>query len=157
MSILKLVRNSVIIAGSTTVSAVAGAAFNNECQRYIDSNVAIKKKGLFGGVKYTTTDGRKLSKKVAQQMQYNMSSNELINTRVGVGAAVGGISTLTAVGMSVGCIKAADAIGECARKGMTSIAEKKAAKKLAASEQPEQIVEQPVETEVISEEEVTEE
>ena len=154
MSILKLVRNSIIIAGSTTASAVIGKAWNDGSQAWLDSNVAIKKKGFLGGVKYTTTDGRKLSKKAAAELQYQLTSNELINTRVGVGAAIGSISTLGAVGLSVGGIKAADAIGDCAHKGMVTIQEKVAAKKLAATEQP---VEQPVEAEVVSEEEVTEE
>lgn len=153
MSILKVTRNAAIIAGSTVTSAVIGRAFNNECQSYLNCNTAIKKKGFLGGVKYTTVDGKRLSKKAAAELQYTMSSNELINTRVGIGVTVGAASTLGAVGMSVGGIKAADAIGECARKGMTRIAEKKAAKKAAS----EQAVEQPVEAEVISEEEVTEE
>lgn len=153
MSILKLTRNAAIISASTVTSAVIGRAFNNECQVMLDRNTAVKQKGLFGGVKYTTTSGKKLSKKAASEMQYQLTANELIRTRVGVGAAVGGISTLGAVGMSVGGIKAADAIGECARRGMTSIAEKRAAKKAAV----EQAVEQVAQVEVISEEEVTEE
>lgn len=154
MSILKITRNAAIISASTVTSAVIGRAFNNECQVMLDRNTAVKQKGLFGSVKYTTTGGKRLSKKAASEMQYQLTANELIRTRVGVGAAVGGISTLGAVGMSVGGIKAADAIGECARRGMTSIAEKRAAKKLAATEQP---VEQVAQVEVISEEEVTEE
>ena len=154
MSIGKIIRNSVIIAGSTTASALAGAALNNECQSLLDRGVAVKKKGFFGGVKYTTVDGKKLSKKTASEMQYQLTANELIRTRVGVGVTVGAASTLGAVGLSVGGIKAADAIGDCARKGMVTIAEKRAAKKLAATEQA---VEQPVEAEVVSEEEVTEE
>lgn len=154
MSVLKIARNAAIIVTSTATSAVIGKAFNNECQVMLDRNTAVKQKGLFGGVKYTTTSGKKLSKKAASEMQYQLTANELIRTRVGVGAAVGGISTLGAVGMSVGGIKAADAIGECARRGMTSIAEKRAAKKLAATVQP---VEQVEEAEVVSEEEVAEE
>lgn len=157
MSILKITRNAAIIAGSTVTSAVIGRAFNNECQSFLNCNTAIKKKGFLGGVKYTTVDGKRLSKKAAAQLQYTMSSNELINTRVGIGVTVGAASTLTAVGMSVGGIKAADAIGDCARKGMVTIQQKRAAKKLAASEQPQQPVEQAVEAEVVSEEEVTEE
>lgn len=154
MSILKLARNVVIIAGSTTASALAGAAFNNECQVMLDRSVAVKQKGIFGGVKYTTTDGKRISKKTASEMQYQLTANELIHTRVGVGAAVGGISTLGAVGLSVGGIKAADALGNCAHKGMVTIQQKVAAKKLAATEQP---VEQVAQVEVTSEEEVTEE
>lgn len=154
MSIARLVRNTIIVSASTTTSAVIGKAWNNGSQAWLNRNVAIKQKGMFGGVKYTTTDGKRLSKKVASELQYQLTSDELIRTRVGVGAAIGSISTLGAVGMSVGGIKAADAIGECARRGMTSIAEKRAAKKLVATEQA---VEQPVEAEVISEEEMTEE
>lgn len=154
MSIASIVKNSAVIVVSTTASAVIGKAWNDGSQSWLDSNVAIKQKGVFGGVKYTTTTGKKLSKKSAQQMMYQMSSNELIKTRVGVGAAIGSISTLGAVGLSVGGIKATDAIAGCARNGMTTIQEKLAAKKLAATEQP---VEQVEEVEVISEEEVTEE
>lgn len=153
MSIGKIIRNSVIIAGSTTASALAGAAFNSECQNLLDRGVAVKKKGFFGGVKYTTTDGKRLSKKTAAQMQYQLTANELIRTRVGVGVTVGAASTLGAVGLSVGGIKAADMIGNCAHKGMVTIQGKLAAKKAVS----EQAVEQPVEAEVVSEEEVTEE
>lgn len=154
MSIGRIIRNTIIVSASTTASAAAGAAFNSECQNLLDRNTAIKKKGFFGGVKYTTVGGKRLSKKAAAQMQYQLTANELIHTRVGVGMTVGAASTLGAVGLSVGGIKAADVIGSCAHKGMVTIQEKRAAKKLAATEQ---VVEQPVETEVISEEEVTEE
>lgn len=157
MSIAKIIINSAIVATSTTVSAFAGAALNAECQNLLDCNTAVKQRGIFGGVKYTTVGGKKLSKKAASEMQYQLTSDELIRTRVGVGAAVGGISTLGAVGLSVGGIKATDAIAGYARKGMTTIAEKRAAKKLAASEQDVQPVEQVEEVEVISEEEMTEE
>lgn len=157
MSIASIVKNSVIIVASTTASAVIGRAVNDECQNYLNCNTAIKKKGFLGGVKYTTVDGKRLSKKTAAQLQYQLTDNELVNTRVGIGVTVGATSTLTAVGLSVGGIKATDIIGNYAHKGMTSIAEKKAAKKLAASEQVAQYAEQPVEAEVFSEEEVTEE
>lgn len=153
MSIGRIVRNSIIVSASTTASAIAGAAFNAECQNLLDCNTAVKKKGFFGGVKYTTVDGKRLNKKTASEMQYQLTANELIRTRVGVGVTVGAASTLGAVGLSVGGIKAADALGNCAHKGMVTIQGKLAAKNATS----EQAVEQPVETEVISEEEVTEE